>query len=183
MEERSRCPTLFVPRRREMNWREESPGQFFLAFFSVARTLAVGEKRVEMVGRRRAGVPGWLAMGSISLITNSRVRGCIWMVSFRNTLFCQSLSSSIGSSIGPLSTWIILDHWIFLSFWGSVVFQIPWHLEATRIGPGKVQGKRKEVSAFVKERKVRECGRCPGKGSLAKKRIVHAGFQSSRFDG
>ena len=81
-------------------------------------------------GRRRAGVPGWLAMGSIWMITNSRVRGCTrWFrqkhcqgipVVYR--CICRPLQSSVrpsASSIGPF-TWIgSLHH--------CGVFQIPWH--------------------------------------------------------
>ena len=75
-------------------------------------------------GRRRAGVPGWLAMGSISMITNSRVRGCTrW---FRQK-HCPGIPfpavylsafTVVRPSIGLVHRAVHMD-WIFASLWYS----------------------------------------------------------------
>lgn len=79
-------------------------------------------------GRRRAGVPGWLAMGSISMITNSRVRGCTGWFRQKHcqgipveVCICRPLQSSVRPSARPSGRSHGLDLCII------VVFQIPWH--------------------------------------------------------
>ena len=101
------CPTLLVPRRREMN------------FVALWRWEKKSGNRGKEEGRRP-----WLAGDGFHFVDYQFQGPRLYLDGFvQKHCFSQS------SSIGP-STWIILDHWIFPSL-GSVVFQIPWHLEAT----------------------------------------------------